>query len=72
MPDAMKRDALRYALDLPQVSVVIVGIHDAEELKQNLAWMKTYKTLSVEQLQALDQPTREMAQKWDKPYGPVA
>ncbi len=71
MPDAMKRDALRYALGLPQVSVVIVGIHDAEELKQNLAWLKAYKPLSAAELQALDQPTRELARQWDKPYGPV-
>jgi predicted aldo/keto reductase-like oxidoreductase len=72
MPDTMKQVTLRYALGLPQVSVVIVGIYDAEELKQNLAWLKAYKSLSSEELRALDQPTRELARKWDKPYGPVA
>jgi aryl-alcohol dehydrogenase-like predicted oxidoreductase len=72
MPDALKEDALRYALGIPQVSVVVVGIHDAEELKQNLAWLKAYKPLSAEELRALDRPTRELARKWDKPYGPVA
>jgi aryl-alcohol dehydrogenase-like predicted oxidoreductase len=72
MPDAMRRDALRYALGLPQVSAVIVGMYDAEELQQNLAWLKAYKPLSAEELKALDRPTRELARKWDKPYGPVA
>jgi aryl-alcohol dehydrogenase-like predicted oxidoreductase len=72
MPDAMKQDALRYALGLPQVSVAVVGIYDDEELKQNLAWLKAYKPLSAEELKALDRPTRELARKWDKPYGPVA
>jgi aryl-alcohol dehydrogenase-like predicted oxidoreductase len=72
MPDAMKRDALRYALGLPPVNVVIVGIYDDEELKQNLAWLKAYTPLSAEELRALDRPTRELAGKWDKPYGPVA
>jgi aryl-alcohol dehydrogenase-like predicted oxidoreductase len=72
MPDAMKQAALRYALGLPLVSVVVVGIHDAEELQQNLAWLKAYKPLTAEELKALDQPTRELAGKWGKPYGPVA
>jgi aryl-alcohol dehydrogenase-like predicted oxidoreductase len=72
LPDKLKRDALRYALGLPQVSVVVVGIHDAAELKQNLAWVKAYKPLSAGELKALDQPTRELAARWNKPYGPVS
>jgi aryl-alcohol dehydrogenase-like predicted oxidoreductase len=68
MRDAMKQDAL----GLPPVSVVIVGIYDDEELKQNLAWLKEFKPLSAEELRALDRPTRELSRKWDKPYGPVA
>ena len=72
MPDALKRSALRYALGIPQVSVVVVGIHDAEELKQNLGWLKEYKPLTEAELKELEKPTRELASKWGKPYGPVA
>lgn len=72
MPDVMKQSALRYALGLPHVSVVVVGIHDEDELKQNLEWVKAYKPLTDEERKALDKPTRELAEKWGKPYGPVA
>ena len=72
MPDDMKQSALRYALGLPQVSVVVVGIHDDEELKQNLGWVRAYKPLTAGELRALDRRSRELAGKWDRPYGPVA
>ena len=72
MPADLKQTALRYALGLADVTVVVVGIHDAEELKQNLAWLKAYKPLSADELKTLDKPTRELAGKWDKLYGPVS
>jgi aryl-alcohol dehydrogenase-like predicted oxidoreductase len=72
MPAELKQAALRYALGLADVTVVVVGIHDTEELKQNLAWLKDHKPLSAEELKTLDKPTRELAGKWDKPYGPVS
>jgi aryl-alcohol dehydrogenase-like predicted oxidoreductase len=72
MPDKLKQAALRYALGLADVTVVVVGIHDAEELKQNLEWLKAYKPLTAEELKDLDKSTRELATKWGKPYGPVA
>src|SRR5262249_24528068 len=45
LPDDLKPAALRYALGLKGVSVVVVGIHDEAELKQNLAWARGYKPL---------------------------
>jgi aryl-alcohol dehydrogenase-like predicted oxidoreductase len=72
MPTELKHAALRYALGLADVSVVVVGMFDAEELKQNLAWLKEYKALSAEELKDLDKSTRELAGSWGKPYGPVS
>jgi aryl-alcohol dehydrogenase-like predicted oxidoreductase len=71
LPDDYKQAAFRYALGLPQVSVVVLGIYDEAELKQNLAWVKAYKPLSAEELKALDRPTREMARQWGNLYGQV-
>jgi aryl-alcohol dehydrogenase-like predicted oxidoreductase len=71
MPEEMKPLALRYALGLPQVSVVVVGIHDEAELKQNLAWAREAKPLTEEELRGLERPTRELAKKWGKVYGEV-
>jgi hypothetical protein len=54
------------------VSVVVVGMHDDEEVRQNLAWARAYRPLSRAELEALDGPTRELAGEWKDVYGPVA
>jgi uncharacterized protein len=71
MADEMKPAALRYALGLPQVSTVVVGIHDEAELKQNMAWVKDYKPLTAQELKKLDPQTRKLAKEWKAPYGAV-
>jgi aryl-alcohol dehydrogenase-like predicted oxidoreductase len=71
LPDDLKRSAVRYALGLPGISVVVLGIHDDAELKENLAWVRDYKPLGPAELRALDKPTRELAAKWGKVYGEV-
>src|SRR5262249_16807739 len=64
--------ALRYALGLPQVSLAVVGIHDDEELKQNLDWQRAHKPLSAEEGAAREQRPKELAAQWKAVYGPVA
>lgn len=71
MPDDLRQAALRYALGLPQVSVVVLGIHDAEELRQDLAWVGAYKPLSPEELAMLEPRTRQLADQWGNVYGAV-
>src|SRR5437867_4196270 len=71
LPDEHKQAALRYALGLPNVSVVVVGIHDEEELRQNLEWVRSYRPLTAEELAALDRPTRDLAAQWGNVYGAV-
>jgi aryl-alcohol dehydrogenase-like predicted oxidoreductase len=71
VPDELKPAALRYALGLPQVSVVVVGIHDEAELKQNLAWAKEFKPLSEDELRDLEKTTKALAGKWGAVYGQV-
>jgi uncharacterized protein len=71
VPDELKPFALRYALGLPQVSVVVVGIHDEAELKQNLAWAKAFKSLTEAELSDLEKTTKALAGKWGSVYGQV-
>ncbi|HMC64443.1 MAG TPA: aldo/keto reductase [Gemmataceae bacterium] len=72
LPDDFKQSGLRYALGLPQVSVVVIGMHDEQELKQNIDWVKAYKPLTAAELRDLDKPTRDLAAQWKALYGPVA
>jgi aryl-alcohol dehydrogenase-like predicted oxidoreductase len=72
LPADYHHAALRYAAGLPQVSVVVLGIHDDDELKQNLGWVRNYKPLSAAELAALDKPTRELARQWGNVYGAVS
>jgi uncharacterized protein len=71
LPLEFKRAALRYALGLPNVAVVVVGMHDVDELKENLEWVRSYQPLSAKELAELDKPTRELAAKWGNLYGPA-
>lgn len=69
--DDLKPAGLRYALGLPQVSVVVVGMHDEQELAQNLAWAKAYQPLSADEMKTLEKPTRDLAAQWGNLYGAV-
>ena len=71
LPADYRQAALRYAVGLPQVSVVVLGMHDDEELRQILQWVRDYKPLSADELKALDGPTRELAGRWGNVYGAV-
>jgi predicted aldo/keto reductase-like oxidoreductase len=71
LPDDLKQPGLRYALGLPHVSVVVLGMHDEEELRQNLGWVREFKALSPAELQQLDKSTRTLATQWKELYGPV-
>jgi uncharacterized protein len=70
LPDDFLQAALRYALGLSQVSAVVLGMNDEEELRQNLAWAHAFKPLTGEELRSLEQPTRELAGQWRELYGP--
>ena len=71
LSDEYRQAAVRYALGLPQVSVVVLGMHDEKEMGQNLEWVRAYKPLAEAELAALDKPTRELAREWGAVYGPA-
>jgi aryl-alcohol dehydrogenase-like predicted oxidoreductase len=71
LPDELRRAAFRYALGLPEVAVVVLGMKSADELNRNLEWLKAYKPLAKDELAALEGPTKELAKKWGALYGAV-
>lgn len=70
LPDDLKPAGLRYALGLPGVSGAIVGLHDDEELRQALAWVRSWAPLTAEEQASLEAPTRDLAGQWGELYGP--
>jgi uncharacterized protein len=70
LPDYLKPASLCYALGLPGVTGIVVGMHDEEELGHTLAWVRSSTPLSADDLAALDKPTRDLARQWRELYGP--
>ncbi|MBX7246794.1 MAG: aldo/keto reductase [Candidatus Sumerlaeaceae bacterium] len=64
--------SFRYALSLPGVSCAVIGMKNAEELKQNVEWAKSFSPLSREEVAALRTQGKTLAAKWGPHYGPVA
>jgi aryl-alcohol dehydrogenase-like predicted oxidoreductase len=63
--------AFRYAQSLPNISTVVLGMHDREELQQNIAWARTYQPLSKNELKSLLAEGEKLAAQWGHVYGPV-
>ena len=70
LPDDLKRDGLRYALGLPGASGIVIGMIDEQELRQTLAWVRSWTPLTAEELAALAGPTLALADQWGEIYGP--
>lgn len=72
LPDALKPQGFRYALGLPGVAGLALGMHDDVELRQALDWAHAFAPLTADELAALDGPTSALALEWGELYGPRA
>ena len=63
--------AFRYAQGLPGISVVVLGMHDRDELVRNMEWAQKYEPLSDKELSALLSRGKELAARWGEVYGPI-
>jgi predicted aldo/keto reductase-like oxidoreductase len=70
LPDDLKPASLRYALGLPGVSGIVVGMCDEEELRQTLDWVRACAPLTAEDLASVERPTRDLAHGLLELYGP--
>ncbi len=64
-------DAFRYAQSLPNIATVVIGLHGREELAENIRFARTYKPLSNDELAALLDRGKQLAESWGTPYGAV-
>ena len=64
--------AMRYALDLPGVSIAVIGVYNEEELVQNVAWARNPIPLAAAEEALLKKLGPEIAAEWGEHYGPVA
>ncbi len=63
--------AIRYALSLPGVAAVNLGVHNLQQVRRNVEIVKGFRPLSPDQQQQLAQLGPELAAKWGEHFGPV-
>ena len=64
--------AVRYALGTPGVCTANLGVHNVDQLRQNVELVRQYTELSAEENQELAQLGRKLARDWGAHFGPVA
>ncbi len=64
-------DSIRYVLDFKEISALVIGLKNQEEILKAVKAVKNYKPLSEEERQILDQVGKELAQNWGAHFGPV-
>ena len=63
--------AIRYALSLPGVATANLGVHNADQVRQNAEIVRNFKPLSPEEQTAAAALGKPLAAKWGAHFGPV-
>ncbi len=71
MPPEYLQQAVNYALSLPGVATLNLGVRNKEQLRQNLAMVRAFQPLSPEEQQKLLAIGKQWAAKWGPHFGPV-
>ncbi len=72
MPLEHLETAVRYALGLPGVATLNLGVHNKQQLDRNVEMIRRFKPLSDEQQEKLTALGRRLAAEWGPRFGPVA
>ena len=64
--------AIRYGLSVPGVSTVNLGVHNVEQVRQNVKHAAAFKPLSDGERKKLARLGKKLSAKWGPQYGPVA
>jgi hypothetical protein len=64
--------AVCYALGMPGVSTVNLGVHNADQLRQNIELVRKFTELSTDDQRELASLGRQLAREWGPHFGPVA
>jgi predicted aldo/keto reductase-like oxidoreductase len=65
------RNAIRYALSLPGVSTLVIGVKDRDELRQAVSTIQSATPLSAQEQELLLARGRKLAVRWGAHFGPV-
>jgi predicted aldo/keto reductase-like oxidoreductase len=66
------QNAVRYSLSLEGVTGIVIGVHDAAELRQNIRFVLNAAPLSDREREALESHGKRLAPEWGPRFGPVA
>jgi predicted aldo/keto reductase-like oxidoreductase len=66
------QNAVRYALGTPGVCTANLGVHNADQLRQNIELVKKCTPLSEDEDRELSQLGRKLARDWGAHFGDVA
>jgi hypothetical protein len=72
MDKGLHESAIRYALSLEGVTGMVIGVHDAEQLRRNVEVVLAAKPLSTEELAALVEKGKDLASTWGARFGSPA
>jgi len=64
--------AIRYGLSVPGVSTVNLGVHNPQQVRQNVKYVSRFKPLSDGERKKLTVLGKKFATQWGPQYGPVA
>ena len=64
--------AIRFGLGTPGVATLNLGVHNREQLRQNVAMVKRFEPLTGDQQDRLRALGKDLAQEWGAHFGPVA
>jgi uncharacterized protein len=63
--------AIRFGLGTPGVATLNLGVHNREQLRQNVAMVKRFEPLTGDQQDRLRALGKDLAQEWGAHFGPV-
>jgi predicted aldo/keto reductase-like oxidoreductase len=64
--------AVRYAMSVPGVNTLNLGVHNMEQVRQNIEMVRNCQPLSADDREKLASLGQELAVKWGEHFGPVA
>ncbi len=63
--------AVRYALGVPGVTTLNIGVHNVPQLRRNVEMVKNYQPLAAEELARCQTLGKELAAEWGAHFGPL-
>ncbi len=71
-PEDQLESAVRYALSIPGVTSVNIGVHSPDQVRKNVEMVKRFRPLSTDEQAALVDLGKQLSKDWGEHFGPVA